>query len=220
MHDKQRKEAYRALLNGVWGGTVRGLGPSRPPSVNSCDGNWPTPAPRTRCSRPRGRSASAPPRATGCTTSRPALCCRTLRFAEADSPFHDDRLDPLCGASHGDLHGRNALFPCSRNGEVQVKKFCLVDTDRFADDAPLTRDQATLLLDAVRPDVADRRRSADTDALRDLLIDPEGRPSDGLSARQVKVIKASYDVGLTVAKPRNWGRTGGPSTCSPCSARR
>ncbi|MET8040177.1 hypothetical protein ABZU25_04825 [Micromonospora sp. NPDC005215] len=205
--DDQRKDAYKALLDGVWnhwcpegrrtsrtsvGRFVRreltdaGAQDELPGAMNALglgtvQGDWLHDV------------------ATGAVLPHP------LRFAETGSLVDGDQLDQLCGASHGDLHARNVLYACSRAGQVHVKKFCLVDTDRFAVDAPLTRDLATVLLDAVRPDVVNSPRSVDTDALRSLLIDPEERPSDRLSARQVKAIKASYSVGLAVARTGNWG---------------
>ncbi|MEU8287952.1 hypothetical protein AB0C01_26840 [Micromonospora sp. NPDC048905] len=128
-----------------------------------------------------------------------------LRFGDGNSLFDGDPLDQLCGVSHGDLHRGNALFPSSGTWSVHVKKFCLVDTDRFAVDAPLTRDLVSLLLDAVLAELTAGTRSVQADALRTLLIDPRERPSDRLPALPAKVIKASYAVGLAVAKDGNWG---------------
>ncbi|MCG5434941.1 hypothetical protein [Micromonospora foliorum] len=205
--DDQRKDAYRALLDGLWNHWYRqGRRTSR-----TTVGRF---VRRELTDAGAQDELSGAMRALGLGTVEGdwlhdvvtgAVLPHPQRFAATGSLFDDDPLDQLCGASHGDLHARNVLYACSRAGQVQVKKFCLVDTDRFAVDAPLTRDQATLLLDAVRPDVANSPRSVDTDALRALLVDPEERPSDRLSARQVKAIKASYSVGLAVARTGNWG---------------
>lgn len=207
VRDDQRKDAYKALLDGVWNHWYRqGRRTSRTSVGRFVRRELADAGARDELSEAMNSLNLGAVQgdwlhdvATGAVLPHP------LRFTETGSLFDDDQLDQLCGASHGDLHARNVLYACSRAGQVHVKKFCLVDTDRFAVDAPLTRDQATLLLDAVRPDVANSPRSVDTDALRTLLIDPEERPSDRLSARQVKAIKASYSVGLTVARTGNWG---------------
>ncbi|MEV4120607.1 hypothetical protein [Micromonospora sp. NPDC049645] len=205
--DDQRRDAYRTLLDGVWNLWHR---QGRHVSQTTV-GRFV----RREVADAQARDElSAAVRALGLGTvagdwlhdvATGTVLPHPLRFADVGSLFDDDQLDQLCGASHGDLHGNNALFPCSRSGHVQVKKFCLVDTDRFAEDAPLTRDLATLTLDAIGPDVAGGPRTAATDALRALLIDPAERPSDRLPARQVKVIQASYAVGLAVARQGNWG---------------
>ncbi|SCL28713.1 hypothetical protein GA0070616_3746 [Micromonospora nigra] len=127
-----------------------------------------------------------------------------LRLPEPHSPFHDDPLDQLCAVSHGDLHSRNVLFPCSRRGRVEVTKFCLVDTDRFATDAPLTRDLVSLMLDAVLPDIAAGMTTVQADALRALLIDPAERASDRLPPLPAGVIRSCYQVGLAAASEGNW----------------
>lgn len=205
--DDQRRDAYKALLDEVWNHWYRqGRRTSRTSVGRFVRRELTDAGARDELSEAMNSLGLGTAQgdwlhdvATGAVLPHP------LRFAETGSLFDDDQLDQLCGASHGDLHSRNVLYACSRAGQVHVKKFCLVDTDRFAVDAPLTRDQATLLLDAVRPDVANSPRGVDTDALRTLLIDPEERASDRLSARQVKAIKASYSVGLTVARTGNWG---------------
>ncbi|WP_433129927.1 hypothetical protein ACQPWW_05985 [Micromonospora sp. CA-240977] len=207
VNDDQRKDAYKALLDGVWNTwcpeerrTSRtSVGRFVRRELTDAGAQDELPGAMSALGLGTVRGDWLHDVATGAVLPHP------LRFAETGSLVDDDQLDQLCGASHGDLHGRNVLYACSRSGQVHVRKFCLVDTDRFAVDAPLTRDLATVLLDAVHPDVVNSPRSADTDALRSLLIDPEERPSDRLSARQVKAIKASYSVGLTVARSGNWG---------------
>ncbi|MET8372561.1 hypothetical protein [Micromonospora profundi] len=209
VRDDQRKDAYRTLLDGVWNGWYRkGRRISR-----TTVGEFV----RRELTDARAQdevNAFATSLGLGDTgadwlhdAATGAVLPNPLRFAEAGSIWHDGRLDQLCGASHGDLQGRNALYPLSRPGLVDVKKFCLVDLDRFAVDAPLTRDLTTLLLDAVLPELADHLGAIPADALRTLLITPTLRASGRLPALSVKVIKASYAVGLAVAKDGNWGMT-------------
>ncbi|MFG1913939.1 hypothetical protein [Micromonospora sp. NPDC048898] len=204
--DDQLRDAYRALLDGVWGWHR----PGRRISQTSVG----------QFVRQELTDAGAEAEVSGAVSALglgdlaadwlydPALGLvlpNPLRFADAGALFHDHKIDRLSGASHGDLHGRNVLFPCSSSDRVQVRKFCLVDTDRFAVDAPLTRDLVTLLLDFVLPEVAGAPRTAQADALLALLVDPSGRASDRLPALATKVIKASHTVGSTVATKGNWG---------------
>ncbi|WP_435204659.1 hypothetical protein [Micromonospora sp. bgisy143] len=201
--DEYSKDAYRALLDGVW----RWHRPARRI----------TPTTVSRFVRRELVDAEAEVYAAVMALGLGDLAAEwlydsasgvvvpnPLRFVAAGSLFGDGQLDQLCGASHGDLHGRNVLYPCSLAGHVQVKKFCLVDMDRFAVDAPLTRDLCSLLLDLALTDVAESPRTVQADALRALLIDPAGRASQRLPALTAKVIRASCAVGSALAKENGW----------------
>lgn len=205
--DDQLRDAYRTLLDGVWGWDPKGrriirtsVGRFVRRELTDADAETEVYEAVTALGLGDLDADWLHDPASGVVLPNP------LRFAAAGSLFHDDQLDQLCGASHGDLHGRNALFPCSRAGHVQVRKFCLVDLDRFAVDAPLTRDLGTLLLDFVLPEVAEGPRTVQADALRALLIDPTGTASGRLPGLTVKVIKASYTVGQALVEKGNWAR--------------
>ncbi|MEU5780397.1 hypothetical protein [Micromonospora lupini] len=205
--DDQLRDAYRTLLDGVWGWHPQGrritqttVGRFVRRELTDADAETEVHAAVTALGLDDLDADWLHDAATGMVLPNP------LRFGAAGSLFCDDKLDQLCGASHGDLHRRNALFPCSRAGHVQVRKFCLVDLDRFAVDAPLTRDLGTLLLDFVLPEVAEAPRTVQADALRTLLIDPTATASDRLPGLTVKVIRASYAVGQAVAEKGNWAR--------------
>ncbi|MCX5069460.1 hypothetical protein OOJ91_26795 [Micromonospora lupini] len=206
--DDQLRDAHRTLLDGVWGWHPRGRRITRTTvgrfvrrELTDADAETEVYAAATAIGLDDLDADWLHDPVSGVVLPNP------LRFAAAGSLFHDLQLDQLCGASHGDLHGRNALFPCSRPGHVQVKKFCLVDLDRFAVDAPLTRDLGTLLLDFVLPEVGEAPRTVRADALRALLIDPAGSASGRLPALTVKVVRASYAVGQALAEKGSWVRT-------------
>ncbi|MFG1839452.1 hypothetical protein ACGFH8_13560 [Micromonospora sp. NPDC049175] len=205
--DDQLKDAYRTLLDGVWNSWHRAGRRSGRTSVGEF----------VRRELADAGATSEVYTVAGALGLRdldadwlldPAtntVVPNPLRFGDGSSLFQGDPLDQLCGVSHGDLHGGNALFPSSGAWSVHVKRFCLVDTDRFAVDAPLTRDLVSLLLDAVLAELAAGTRTVQADALRTLLVDPRERPSDRLPPLPAKVIKASYAVGLAVARDGNWG---------------
>ncbi|MEU4772452.1 hypothetical protein [Micromonospora sp. NPDC023644] len=127
-----------------------------------------------------------------------------LRLAEPGSPFGDDELDQRCGASHGDPHRDNVLYPATRQGAVRVDQFRLVDVARFAEDAPLTRDLVILLLDAVLPELAEGLGDVRAAALRALLIDPAEEASERLPLLLTKVIRSCYAVGTTYVSRSRW----------------
>ncbi|MFF4730164.1 hypothetical protein ACFY3M_33480 [Streptomyces mirabilis] len=62
-----------------------------------------------------------------------------------DAELPDPRIPVVHGLAHGDLHLHNALVPL-RRGTLCPDAFRLIDLSTFADDAPLTRDVATLML--------------------------------------------------------------------------
>ncbi|MFF1740990.1 hypothetical protein [Streptomyces mirabilis] len=68
-----------------------------------------------------------------------------LTMTVGDAELPDPRILVVHGLAHGDLHLHNALVPL-RRGTWCPDAFRLIDLSTFAEDAPLTRDVATLML--------------------------------------------------------------------------
>ncbi|MFF4144803.1 NACHT domain-containing protein [Streptomyces sp. NPDC001212] len=110
-----------------------------------------------------------------------------LALAQADAGH--PKLDVMRGRAHGDLHLHNVLVPV-REGRARFEKFQLIDLATFSQNAPLSRDVATLLLSAVEPTVREQP-TEEGDALLHYLV----RPHED-SLRQIK--PATKDIVQTV----------------------
>ncbi|MEV4479078.1 hypothetical protein [Micromonospora coxensis] len=137
-----------------------------------------------------------------------------LRLADDDSLFAGFSLDHLCGFSHGDLHGGNALVPAPDGGPVDPHRFWLVDLDNYEQDAPLTRDLVCLLLTTVLRWVAPPPDEDgvthpglppdQADTLLTLLVSPDDKPSPRLPPVLATLVGIVHEAGMTYAGRGNW----------------
>ncbi|MFI7500966.1 hypothetical protein ACIBVL_21185 [Streptomyces sp. NPDC049687] len=82
----------------------------------------------------------------------------------------DPEVSVLPGRAHGDLHLQNIMVP-HRDGRARLEEFRLIDLATYAEDAPLSRDVATLLLSALVPRVRERLPAEQERALLRHLVD-------------------------------------------------
>ncbi|MFE1073967.1 hypothetical protein ACFW5W_22445 [Streptomyces sp. NPDC058783] len=100
-----------------------------------------------------------------------------LALAAGHPGLPDPALYLARGRAHGDLHPHNIMLP-HREGRPRYEDFRLIDLATFAEDAPLSRDVATLLLSALAPEVPAEAARGDDTLLRYLV-----RPHEDLSER-------------------------------------
>ncbi|SCG67915.1 hypothetical protein [Micromonospora coxensis] len=137
-----------------------------------------------------------------------------LRLADDDSLFAGFSLDHLCGFSHGDLHGGNALIPAPGDGPVDPHRFWLVDLDNYQQDAPLTRDLICLLLTTVLrwiappPDEDGASQPGlppdQAESLLDHLVRPDDKPSPRLPSVLATLVGIVHEAGMAYAERDNW----------------
>ncbi|MGB2567645.1 hypothetical protein ACPFP2_04210 [Micromonospora citrea] len=136
-----------------------------------------------------------------------------LRLADDDCLFAGFTLDHLCGFSHGDLHGGNALIPAP-GGPVDPHRFWLVDLDNYQQDAPLTRDLVCLLLTTVLRWVAPPPDEDgvthpglppdQAESLLDHLVSPDDKPSPRLPSVLATLVGIVHEAGMAYAGRDNW----------------
>jgi hypothetical protein len=115
-----------------------------------------------------------------------------LRLCGDRSMLADIKIDVECGRAHSDLQMRNILVPCDHEQRPQWERMKLVDLPGFSEDAPLTRDIATLLMSALRPTVADLP-DGQSRALTRLVIGPAATAPASLPADVARLVTGIYD---------------------------
>ncbi|WDZ87032.1 hypothetical protein [Micromonospora cathayae] len=123
-----------------------------------------------------------------------------LRLFDPTSRHHAQPVSYCAGHSHGDLHGRNVLVPCSPTGGSLPDDFTLVDLSAYRSRAPLARDPVFLMLSTVLRFLP-QLTGSDADALAGYLVRPErGRPPTlrGPAAGFAQII---HEEGLAYSRP-------------------
>ncbi|MGW3147200.1 hypothetical protein ACWDG1_21460 [Streptomyces sp. NPDC001177] len=106
------------------------------------------------------------------------------------------------GRAHGDLHLQNVMVPY-RHGRVRYADFRLIDLATFAEDAPLSRDIATLLLSALAPKVREKLPDEQERALLRYLVDPSDQHLERIVPGAVQLVEAVRGA-CEEAVPDNW----------------
>jgi hypothetical protein len=101
----------------------------------------------------------------------------------------------LVGLSHGDLHADNILARVPRVGAPLLRDTRLVDLAAFEQEAPLSRDLATLILSLVREVVRTPMRPGEDAKLIDFVLDPESRAvTPQIAPYIVEAVRSVYGV--------------------------
>lgn len=111
-----------------------------------------------------------------------------LTMTVGDAELPDPRIPVVHGLAHGDLHLHNALVPL-RRGTLRPDAFRLIDLSTFAEDAPLTRDVATLMLSVL----AERAPTGLIDEHELALLRHVVDPRDAYAARIVPELALLVD---------------------------
>ncbi|MFJ3434762.1 hypothetical protein ACIPMU_14550 [Streptomyces cyaneofuscatus] len=129
-------------------------------------------------------------------TSRVRIDGRDLPNPLALATGHPRLPDPTLylarGRAHGDLHLHNIMVP-HREGRPRYEDFQLIDLATFAEEAPLSRDIATLLLSALAPEVPAEAARGDDTLLR-YLVRPHEDLSDRIPPATSRLVRAVREV--------------------------
>ncbi|MEU6254463.1 ATP-binding protein [Streptomyces sp. NPDC047043] len=123
-----------------------------------------------------------------------------LALATGHAELPDPALYIARGLAHGDLHLHNIMVP-HREGSARYQDFQLIDLATFADDAPLSRDVAMLLLSALAPE-AQAESARGGDALLRYLVSPHKDLLERIPPSTSRLVRA---VGQTCARAAEGG---------------
>ncbi|XUL92035.1 hypothetical protein ACQ86D_40060 [Streptomyces galilaeus] len=121
-----------------------------------------------------------------------------LALAAGHPLLPDPALHLARGRAHGDLHLDNIMVP-HLEGRPRYEDFQLIDLATFAEDAPLSRDVATLLLSALAPEVL-AEAAGYGDTLLRYLVRPHEDLSDRIPPATSRLVRAVREVCAQAAK--------------------
>ncbi|MGD6749574.1 AAA family ATPase [Streptomyces sp. BH105] len=126
------------------------------------------------------------------------------RLFEENMPETQADIDYLVGRTHGDLHGDNVLVPF-RDGRVDPAGFRLIDLATYEEEAPLSRDLATLLISLCWREIGESSADSQATFLAYLERDRrDGGLDDGMTGKMRKVIDALREPAFRFVDEKNW----------------